>query len=138
MSDWFYEFHVAGDPLPKGSIDHVTRRYSRDSADRATKTRAAGGLKRWMQFIAWTARASRVEALEGPVSMRLIFHMRRPKSVKRARPTVNPDVDKLARAVLDALEGVAYRNDGQVVELQLAKYYATGAPGVEIAIREAT
>lgn len=53
------------------------------------------------------------------------------------RPPVRPDLDKLARAVGDALTGVCYRDDAQVVNLCAAKYYVMpsgrlSAPGVEI------
>jgi crossover junction endodeoxyribonuclease RusA len=39
----------------------------------------------------------------------------------------NPDLDKLARAVLDALTGVLYGDDAQVVQLVLFKSYGPSA-----------
>jgi Holliday junction resolvase RusA-like endonuclease len=50
----------------------------------------------------------------------------------RRYPTTKPDLDKLARAVLDALTGVYYLDDAQVVSLDLQKAYTHGAPGVYI------
>ena len=41
-----------------------------------------------------------------------------------------PDLDKLQRAVLDALTGVLFSDDGQVVQLAAVKQY--GQPGVHI------
>ena len=44
-------------------------------------------------------------------------------------PNVKPDIDKLARGILDALDGICYDNDSKVVELQLRKVYETeGGP----------
>jgi Holliday junction resolvase RusA-like endonuclease len=38
------------------------------------------------------------------------------------------DLDKLARALLDALTGIVYRDDSQVVELDLRKRFADSGP----------
>ena len=39
------------------------------------------------------------------------------------RPTVTPDTDNLAKSILDALNGLAYDDDKQVVELEVKKFY---------------
>lgn len=70
-----------------------------------------------------------------PVAVGLRFHLPRPKSRKKAKyPTTKPDVDKLARAAIDALSGVAFKDDNQVVAVQARKVYAEGAAKVEIII----
>lgn len=40
------------------------------------------------------------------------------------RPTKKPDVDNLVKSILDALNGVAYKDDSQVVELTIGKIYS--------------
>lgn len=50
-------------------------------------------------------------------------------------PAKKPDIDNIAKAVLDALNSVAYRDDTQVVELQLRKQYSE-KPRVEICMEE--
>lgn len=40
------------------------------------------------------------------------------------RPTKKPDADNIAKAILDSLNGIAYKDDSQVVELIVIKYYA--------------
>lgn len=40
------------------------------------------------------------------------------------RPTKKPDLDNVAKMILDALNKVAYDDDKQVVELIIKKYYA--------------
>jgi Holliday junction resolvase RusA-like endonuclease len=44
-----------------------------------------------------------------------------------------PDLDKLIRAILDALTGVVWRDDGQVVDIVASKVYAD-TPGVDVVI----
>ena len=43
------------------------------------------------------------------------------------RPTVKPDCDNSAKSILDSLNGLAYQDDKQVVELSIKKYYAENA-----------
>ncbi len=53
-----------------------------------------------------------------------------PKSKKRAmladeiRPAVKPDLDNIIKAILDALNGYAYKDDAAVVKVTAAKEYA--------------
>lgn len=42
---------------------------------------------------------------------------------RRIRPTKKPDCDNLAKAICDALNGIAFYDDSQVVELVLDKFY---------------
>lgn len=51
------------------------------------------------------------------------------------RPTKKPDADNIAKSVLDALNGVAYADDKQVVDLGIKKYYGE-VERVEIEIQE--
>lgn len=46
-------------------------------------------------------------------------------------PAKKPDIDNIVKAVLDALNEVAYRDDTQVVELQVRKQYSE-RPRLEI------
>jgi Holliday junction resolvase RusA-like endonuclease len=47
---------------------------------------------------------------------------------------VRPDIDNYAKAILDALNGVMWADDGQIVQLTASKSY--GEPRVEIEIQE--
>lgn len=53
-----------------------------------------------------------------------------PKSWSKAKKesvrykTSKPDLDNLAKTVLDALNGIAFVDDSQVVDLRLSKVYA--------------
>jgi len=52
----------------------------------------------------------------------------------RLFPTKKPDCDNIAKAVLDALNGVAYYDDSQIVCLAVRKMYSD-TPRCEIIIR---
>ncbi len=72
--------------------------------------------------------------LNGPIKATIEAYYGIPKSKSRkakelmmlqvTRPIKKPDVDNIAKVILDSLNGVAYRDDAQVVELQVKKYYA--------------
>jgi Holliday junction resolvase RusA-like endonuclease len=75
--------------------------------------------------------------MTGAVTVTMTFTVSRPPSVsekKRPYPTVAPDLDKLARAVGDALTGSVYADDALIVDLHLYKRY--GPPGVVITAGE--
>ena len=76
------------------------------------------------------------ELLTSALEVRLDFLFLRPKSLsKKTRyHTKKPDVDNLAKSVLDALEGIIYVNDAQVISLQVTKDY--GAPLCRVQVKE--
>ena len=50
------------------------------------------------------------------------------------RPSAKPDVDNVIKAVLDALNGVAYKDDARVVDVHARKIYSE-TPGVLVEIK---
>ena len=80
-----------------------------------------------------------------PLKVKTDFFRSIPKSARKKdreamingeiRPNVKPDIDNLAKTVLDALLGVAYVDDNQVAELECRKFYAE-KPRTEIYITE--
>lgn len=81
---------------------------------------------------------------DGPVKMTITAYYGIPKSAtkrKRAlmeanqtRPTKKPDIDNVVKIICDALNGYAYHDDTQVVELRATKLY--GDPRVVVEIEE--
>jgi len=120
------EFHVNGLPVPQGSIKVINGKvlHSQGSA-----------LAVWRSTIAWEATLAGCKPEEGAMKVTLIFVMPRPKTVKRAEPSVAPDLDKLTRAALDALTSVAYQDDGQVTEIHARKIYG-GIPGLKVIVEK--
>ncbi|MEW6726890.1 MAG: RusA family crossover junction endodeoxyribonuclease [Bacillota bacterium] len=126
-------FTVYGIPQPKGS----TRSFVKDG--KVITTSDNPRLKDWHHLVAWAAQEHKPPALmQGPVMVTLMFTLARPKSVspkKRPLPVVKPDLDKLIRAVLDALKGTFYADDGQVCALNVFKRYGD-EPGVWVCVDE--
>ena len=50
-------------------------------------------------------------------------------------PIKRPDADNIAKIVLDALNGIAYKDDSQIVDLSVPKRYSD-KPRVEIFIEQ--
>lgn len=70
--------------------------------------------------------------LDGPVSVKIdVFRQlpkSRPKGLVLEPDTYKPDVDNIAKNVLDALNGLAWKDDSQVVELIVRKYPRSREP----------
>lgn len=85
------------------------------------------------------------EPLQSPVSVFLGFRLSVPKSYPKSRTKAcleglerhckKPDLDNLAKSVLDGLNGVVFVDDSQVVQLHCRKDYSA-EPGVDILVRE--
>ena len=75
--------------------------------------------------------------LEGPLSARLTFVFASKKK-ERVYKITRPDNDNLAKGVLDALNGLLFKDDSQVCELVVRKWHAgkDEQPHVMIEIQE--
>ena len=135
-------FIAVGEPAPKGS----TRAFVR--AGRAIVTATNKRTKPWEATVAHAAIEAGARQVEGPVSVLLDFYFTRPvghfgkrglRASAPAYPAVKPDLDKLTRAVLDALTGVCWRDDSRVVSIRATKRYAIPDEfaGVAVTVLEA-
>jgi Holliday junction resolvase RusA-like endonuclease len=117
-------FVVFGAPATKGSTVSFMGAHGI-----VTKTDSTG-LASWTQAVGWAARACAVtmSARDTAMTVTAVFQFVKPKGKpKRVYPTVKPDADKVVRALLDALTGVAYVDDAQVVRLVVDKVYGVDA-----------
>ena len=83
--------------------------------------------------------------LEGPIRVTIRAYMSIPSSYSktktqrmragRERPTKKPDVDNIAKVILDGLNHLAYDDDKQVIELAIEKWYSD-TPRVEVIVEE--
>lgn len=83
--------------------------------------------------------------LEGPLIMKVVAYFPIPQSkskkVKEAmlkgkiRPTSKPDIDNLFKIIADALNGLAYHDDSQIVQGIIDKWYSDN-PRMEVFLRE--
>ncbi len=83
----------------------------------------------WENNVRACAYNAKVTPLDGPLQMTCIFYRPWPKSMsKKARltamPGTRPDVDNYIKLVLDALNGIAWRDDAQLVDINAAKRFA--------------
>lgn len=132
------DFFVEGTPVPQGSKNAYVR------GARAVLVDANRRLKPWRAAV--RAAAERAieeeegwETLDEPCSVHLTFVMPRPKRPRWGLPAVKPDIDKLARAVFDAMtDAGVWGDDSRVVHLVTTKIYSDGVgsiPGVSVEVR---
>ena len=89
--------------------------------------------KAFEQAVAWAYKAAGGKLFEGPVEVNATAFYDIPKNTsKKSRelmergiilPMKKPDVDNVVKAVLDALNGIAYKDDNQVVRETGTKFY---------------
>lgn len=60
---------------------------------------------------------------ENALSISIVAYMQRAKSNKRKYATTKPDIDNIAKIVLDGLNGVAFKDDKQVTSIKATKVY---------------
>lgn len=95
--------------------------------------------KSWQKSVSMVARytMNATPPIMGPIRITLRFQLERGKTVKRSEPITRPDIDKIIRPVLDALTGIVFVDDCQVVELVARKAYDS-EPGVVIDVEAAS
>ena len=134
MSAETISFEVRGVPAPQGSA----RGFVVDG--RVHITSANRGLAVWRRLVSDVAQHHAPSRLwEGPLAVMLMFRVPKPKSApKKVRtwPDRRPDLDKLSWARLDALTGIVWGDDSQVVHLEADKDY--GVPVVMIWVERIT
>ena len=139
------EFFVAGVAKPAGS----KRGFFIPKLKRVVIVDANPNSKDWKSDVKSDAIANYDgELLTCPIAVRFTFYVTRPKGHYRTGknahllrdsapkfPASKPDVLKLARGVEDALTGIIWKDDAQIVTEHIAKRYADN-PGVLIEITE--
>lgn len=139
------EFFVSG--KPEGQTRHRTRVVKKNNpvtgkVDIKVHTYHEKGDKCsvWREAVAYMARKKMSEhgarKLEGPLEATLVFTRVPPKKPLHPKWLVTtPDTDNLQKAVLDALNGIAYHDDSTIVRITAEKTYST-VPGVHIKLTE--
>jgi Holliday junction resolvase RusA-like endonuclease len=110
-------FEVLGNPVPKARARTV-RKGGRTWSFTPKKVVS------WEKLVKTEAEKHFKKPLTGPIMISMIFYLNRPASrrVDIWVPTT-PDLDNLEKAVLDALNGVAYEDDRYVVAKNGQKKY---------------
>lgn len=127
LDNGILDITVAGLPKPQGSMRGI-RMGDRVQMVHSNHT----DLITWRHTVTIAAAAAWGDRplLDEPVGLRLLFRLPRPKSAPKRRqyPDRLPDLDKLARAVIDSLTGVVVTDDARVVSMYAAKDYAISGP----------
>jgi Holliday junction resolvase RusA-like endonuclease len=121
-------FRVNGIPQPQGSKTAFVRN-GRAVLVEGRRGPARENFKTWREAVQrGAAEHCMGEPIAGPLHVTAVFVMPKPKSAKKnaTRPVTRPDVDKLARTVLDALtQSGLIVDDSHIARLHVEKTYAT-------------
>lgn len=116
------KFFAEGVPVAQGSKNAFVR------GGKVALVESSKTLPQWRQTVAQAAiLAHDGDPIDQPVHVRAVFVMPRPKKPRFLTPAVTPDLDKMCRALGDALEqsGVL-RNDSRITQWDARKIYAEG------------
>ena len=133
------KFTVWGEPVAQGrprasTVNGYVRMYD------PKKSRE---FKQYVRLVASQHRPQ--ELLTGPLKMKVkvfrptlkSFSKKKKKQAEEGllRPTTKPDVDNYIKSVFDGLNKVIWKDDSQVVDLQVSKFYSEN-PRIEVEIKE--
>lgn len=128
---------VPGQPVPQGRPKFTTKPFVRayDPPKSA----------RYKKLVAYhAAKQKPKQLLEGELAVEILVFKECLKSFSKKkaelaearllRPITKPDADNYAKGPLDAMKGIVWKDDGQVVDLIARKFYSKD-PRIEITIR---
>lgn len=131
--------HFTANIEPMGCVRMTQRgKWVKESAQRYLSYKEAIGM---------IARSKRpLDLLTGPIEIKLIFYYPIPKGWSKKKqeqcdnkellPIVKPDLDNCVKGIFDALNGVIWKDDNQVVKVESHKWYSY-EPRIEVFIQRA-
>lgn len=136
------KFTITGEPVAQGRPKFTTV----NGYPRAYDPAKSVDWKDYAKMVAGIQMYGR-NLMDGPLSLSLCVYRSIPRSWSKKKqaqaaegslyPTTKPDLDNYVKAAKDALKGVVYRDDSQVVKFHepFGKFYSE-TPRVEIEIKE--
>lgn len=131
------EFTVYGEPVAQGR----PRATTQGGHVRMYDPEKSSNYKQYVKLTASNHRPP--ELLVDALTMKVRIYRPMPKSFSKKkqqmakdgalRPTTKPDCDNYLKTIKDALNGVIWKDDSQVVEVTVGKFYSD-APRVEVEI----
>ena len=136
------KFEVPGSPIGQGRPKFSTINGHAKAYD-PEKSR---NYKAYVKLLATQAMKEQgFTMIDGPCCLDIMAFFEVPKSKSKKfkerallgleRPTKKPDIDNIVKALQDALNGLAYKDDSSIVYLSVAKCYSE-IPRVEVILRE--
>lgn len=105
------------DVPPSGNV------YWRHNRGRTHRSHEANDYR---DYVTLLCRTAGIEPLEGEIAVRVAFY----------RPSRRFDLDNVFKQLFDALQGVAYHNDSQIVAIHATRHDDRECPRVEIEVLE--
>jgi len=143
-----YVFVVPGPPRPWKAPD-VFRGETKDGR-KFTRGVKPARTRTYQSRVALFASQACGDPIQGPVTFRMAIYLPRPKTLAKDLkawrkhtgrvpcPKKVVDLGNVEKAVEDAIQGIAYVNDSQIVEKHTSKWYheVGGAPRIEVVVEE--
>ena len=107
------------------SVNHLYQTYSKNGKIIRTMTKEGLHFKRALSLL---AKAKKFKLIEGDCSLEYTLYCS-----KKGRT----DLDNTLKAIQDSLEGIAYKNDSQIVEIVARKIRNSNRDGFHIVVRSA-
>lgn len=124
-------FRVFGNPIPQPRQRHTMKIAADGRFVQWNYTPSKHPVKPWKLSVQLVARAECAAPLEGPLVLDVTFLLPRPKAMRWKRKAMSrewwphkPDTDNLVKALKDAVKGILWIDDSQVVMVVARKLLA--------------
>lgn len=124
-----YKFEIPGEPVAKGRP-----RFSFKGKDVKTYTPKKTVSYENLVKLSFMQQVGNVEPIHKGVYVYIQAYLKIPDSTSKKKreqmnekeilPLKKPDCDNIAKGILDALNGMAYDDDKQIVSLEVNKFYS--------------
>lgn len=132
------EFCIYGEPQGKGRP-----RFSSVNGHVKTRTPEQTVIYENLVKTEYRSQSGKRSPDDAMLDVRIFAYYSIPKSVskkkrkamleKKVRPTKKPDFDNIGKVICDSLNGIAYRDDAQIVDSMVRKFYSD-TPRVVVSI----
>lgn len=133
-------FIVPGEPKGKARPRVFTNKEGKSQAVTPQDTLSYENLVRWVFTNTMEARK-----LQGEIEAKIVAMYPIPKNMTKKNrqlidegklhPTKKPDLDNVAKIILDSLNKIAFDDDSQIIRLIVEKHFSD-EPRVEVTLRE--
>ncbi len=107
-------FIIQGNPVPQGRPRFVR-------IGKGVRTYDPPKSRLWKECVRLQAKAKGIKPIEGAIKIELTFVCEKPKKPVNSYP--RGDLDNFVKGLKDSLNGIAYKDDSQIVRLIASKEY---------------
>lgn len=86
----------------------------------------------WKTNAAWAAKAAKWKPIVGPVRVHLVLHPKLTKGGEASKTRM--DLDGIFKLALDALNGIAYHDDKQIIHIIAEVGYPADGGGLSVSV----